>query len=355
MKKEVDLMAVKLSELKKIMEKRREQRLAKAIRLQAFHKLKSRRRDNRVLFNSLVKQGVLLSEVDKKKRIADTNKILGDDRFGWKQLDFDSMAMNTFARSDFDYIPFRDIGKILGELFPVCKCGEAEIYLQPPWTGQIEGPHLDYWLWGDGKGHVYDWDDAPPDFEWKVKPQAGQATTASAHMNMDVEGGDDGWNQSWAWLWVYASWLPTGPGRFKAHVHFGGPSGPTNAGVVGDGCEPWPWDDEAYFGAWISLLVSYYDGGWVTLGDTGWSRIAHHYDCRGRTALGLCPWYWKLDHWLALGEFSIPVNKRVYMVMGIEFETSAGSDDECESGVFFDRGRELLIRPVITGTQCTRI
>jgi hypothetical protein len=102
--------------------------------------------------------------------------------------------------------------------------------------------------------------------------------------------------------------------------------------------------------------VGYYDSGnWVTLGDSGWRTIADNYEDRGRRADGTCPWYWKLDHWLALGEYSIPVNKRVYMIMGIDLETSAGSDDECESGVFFDEGRELLIRPVITGTQCTRI
>jgi len=344
--------------IKQIMEKRREQRLASANRLKAFHKLKMRYKANKELYDSLVRQGKLLPKEEKKRKISEIKEIIGDDKLGWKFHNYEARSANMYKRSDFNYIPAKLLAKKLdlSLIYPVCRCGEADIYIQPPWTGQIDGPHLDYWLWGDNQGHIYNWDDAPPDFEWKVQPQAGQVTTASAHMDMDVTGGDDGWNQSWAWLWTYASWLPTNPGQFKAHVHFGGSDGPTNAGTVGDGYEPWPWDDEAYFGAWVYLWVFYYDNGnLVTLGNTGWSNIVSHYERGDYTALGTCPWYWKLDDWVALGEYSIPVDKRVYLVMGIEFETSAGSDDECNSGVFFNQGRELLIRPVITGTQCTRI
>jgi hypothetical protein len=173
-------------------------------------------------------------------------------------------------------------------------------------------------------------------------------------MQMSVDGANDGWNQSWATLSVDASWLPTSPGRFTAHVHFGGPNSLV-AAVAGDNCEVPPWDDDAYFGAWISLWVGYADTNWVTLGDAGWVTIADRYECVGWNAIGQAGWYWGLDHWLALGEYSIPVNKRVYLRMGIELETSAGSDDECYSGVSAGPGSRLLITPVITGTQCARI
>lgn len=342
--------------IKKIMEKRSEQRLLSANRFQAFHKLKMKNRDNKELYETLVRQGLLVPRDEKKKRFSEIKDIIGKDRLGMQFHNYATQSANMYKRYDFNFIPAKSVAQRFIPIYPICRCGEADLYLQPPWTGQIDGPHLDYWLWGDNQGHIYNWDDAPPDFDWSVKPEANQATTASAHMNMGVEGGDDGWNQSWAWVWLYSSWLPTSPGRFTAHVHFGGPDGPTNAGVVGDGCEIWPWDDEAYFGAWAYLWVCYYDNGVLrTLGETGWRNIASHYECSGYSALGTCPWYWKLDDWLALGEYSIPVDKKVYLIMGIEFETSAGSDDECYSSVHFDTGRELLFRPVITGTHCTRL
>jgi len=353
--KKFDAKKVEFPELTRLHEQIENHHRLKTLRLQALHKIKSKNRGNESLYHSLVEQGKLLTIEDKKRRNVEIAKVIGDDRFGRNLKKFDIESQSIFARSDLEHIPSRNIAGVFGRAIPTCKCGEAELYVQPAWTGTINGPFLDYYLWGDGKDHVYDWDDAPPDFEWLVKPEEGQVKTASARMHMAVEGGDDGWNQSWAWLDVLASWQPTSPGRFSAHVHFGDSSGPTNAGIVGDGCEPWPWDDEAYFGAWIYLSLFYEDPAPILLGNTGWRTIADQYECGGWDAMGLCPWYWKLDHWLSLGEFSIPVNKRVVMMMGIKFETSAGSDDECCSGVFFDETRPLLIQPIITGIQCGRL
>jgi hypothetical protein len=52
-------------------------------------------------------------------------------------------------------------------------------------------------------------------------------------------------------------------------------------------------------------------------------RIADQYEEEGYNSLGLCPYYFKLDHWMVSDEFSIPVGKRVIITGGVEFETSA--------------------------------
>lgn len=304
----------------------------------------------------LVKNGLRLSKEKKKARIKALREIIGFGEKGYNPFAKDSRSYGIFARKDLQDMPFKEVSSALGigVATQICNCGEVDLYVQPEWGGLIYGPILDYYLKGNGQGHVYDWDDAPPDFNWIIKPDVGETRTASAHMGMSVNGGEDDWNYSTAWLRVYAVWKPTNPGRFKAHVHFGGSEGPTNAGVAGDG--DLLWNEGARFDAWAWLRVSYYDnGGWIELGDTGQVTIASHYESSGRTALGTCPWYWKLDHWLAKGEYSIPVNKNVCLTMWIKFKTSASHDWECYSGVFFGNENELLIRPVITGTQCTRI
>src|SRR5205823_2276550 len=135
---------------------------------------------------------------------------------------------------------------------------------------------------------------------------------------------------------------------FYAHFHFGDPAGGINASVHGN--SGYFSSEAGYFGAWISLWVAYFDAGiWVPLHDQR-VQIANRYDREDVNGLGDM-WRWKLDHWLATALLDIPTGKRVSIVGTVEFETSA-EDGDCYSGVDFTGTQPLLLRPVVTGSQC---
>ncbi|MFX1286590.1 MAG: hypothetical protein ACFFB5_23335 [Promethearchaeota archaeon] len=225
-----------------------------------------------------------------------------------------------------------------------------ELYIQPAWTGFIDGPKLSWHLEGDHQPNITDWDDAPPDFKWIVKPEADQVTTASAEMNMYLIGGHDGWNRCSFYLLVQAMWYPRYRGRFKAHYHFGGAESEYyDGGCHGDGELFWP--EEAHFWAdiYIGVMYDYYDNNWILLEEKH-RNIANRHESQDYNRLGQLPYYFKLDHWLATREYPIPQDGRVSVFSAIRFLLEA-EDEECSSSVGFSGDHPLLIRPVITGAE----
>ena len=110
---------------------------------------------------SMMKLGISPSDKEKQVRRKALMKIIGGDMNGLSKFEI-TKKEGFFSRKDFEFIPKKDITSIFGIENPICQCGESSIYIQPEWADYILGPYLDYWLAGDGKDHIYDWNDVPP-------------------------------------------------------------------------------------------------------------------------------------------------------------------------------------------------